>query len=216
MSIVLYGIGSMIVADVAETCARLGLPVAAWIKNVAGPTYEPPGHTVTPAEAIPAELTALEFAVPMFTPFHRHQAAAEAGRRGFGRPRILIDPTAAVASTTTFEPGCYVNSAATIGAAGTIGRFVFVNRSASIGHHAAIADYVSIGPGAIIAGNVRLGRGAVIAAGAVVLPGLEVGDNAVVAAGAVVTEAVPAHCLVMGNPARVTKSGIAGHNDHSV
>jgi sugar O-acyltransferase (sialic acid O-acetyltransferase NeuD family) len=216
MPIILYGIGSMIVADVAETCARLGLPIAAWVKNVEGKTYEPAGQTVVLAEDVSAELTAIEFAVPLFTPFHRLKAAADAGQRGFTRPRSLVDPTAIVASSTTFEPGCYVNSAANIGAAGKIGQFVFINRSASVGHHAEIADYVSIGPGAVIAGNVRLGRGVVIAAGGIVLPGLDVGENAVVAAGAVVTKAVPPHCLVTGNPARVTKSGIPGYNNYSV
>lgn len=216
MSIILYGIGSMIVADVAETCARLDLPIAAWVKNVEGKTYEPLGQTVIPAADIPSELTALDFTVPLFTPFHRLKAATDAAQRGLTKPLSLVDPTAIVASTTTFEPGCYVNSAATIGAAGKIGRFVFINRSASIGHHAEIADYVSIGPGAVIAGNVRLGRGAVVAAGAIVLPGLEIGGNAVVAAGAVVTAAVPPHCMVAGNPARVMKSGIPGYNDYSV
>jgi sugar O-acyltransferase (sialic acid O-acetyltransferase NeuD family) len=216
MSIILYGIGSMIVVDVAETCGRLGLKIAAWVKNVEGKTYEPEGQPVIAAADLSAELTALEFAVPLFTPAHRLKAAADAELRGLRRPRSLIDPTAIVASSTTFGVGCYANSAATVGAAGKIGQFVFINRSASIGHHAEIADYVSIGPGAVIAGNVRLGRGAVVAAGAIVLPSLEVGDNAVVAAGAVVTESVPPHCMVAGNPARVIKSGIAGYNDHSV
>ena len=59
MSIILYGVGSMIVADVAETCARLGLPIAAWVKNVEGKTYEPPGQTVVLAANIPPELTLL-------------------------------------------------------------------------------------------------------------------------------------------------------------
>jgi sugar O-acyltransferase (sialic acid O-acetyltransferase NeuD family) len=216
MSIVLYGIGSMIIADVAETCARLGLQIAAWVKNVEGKTYEPIGQTIVRAENVSSELAALEFSVPLFNPFHRRQAAEDACQRGFTKPRILIDPTAIVASSTTFEPGCYLNSAANVGAAGKIGRFVFMNRSVSVGHHAEIADYVSIGPGAVIAGKVRLGRGVVIAAGAIVLPGMDVGENAVVAAGAVVTKTVPPHCLVMGNPARVTRSGIAGYKNYSV
>jgi acetyltransferase-like isoleucine patch superfamily enzyme len=38
----------------------------------------------------------------------------------------------------------------------------------------------------------------------------------VVAAGAVVIEAVPPHCLVAGNPARVKKSSIPGYNNYSV
>lgn len=216
MPIVLYGIGSMIVVDVAETCAQLGLQIAAWVKNVEGKTYEPAGQPTVRADDISTTLAALEFAVPLFTPFHRRQAAEDASERGFMKPRTLIDPTAIVASSTTLEPGCYLGSAANIGAAGEIGRFVFINRSASVGHHAKIANYVSIGPSAVIAGKVCLGRGVVIAAGAVVLPGIDIGENAVVAAGAVVTKTVPPHCLVMGNPARVTRSDIPGYKNYSV
>jgi sugar O-acyltransferase (sialic acid O-acetyltransferase NeuD family) len=206
----------MIISDVVETCARLGLPIAAWVKNIEGETHEPPGQVVIQAKDISAELSTLEFVVPLFTPFHRRQAAEDAGRRGFTNARTLVDPTAIVASSTTFEPGCYVNSTANIGAASQIGRFVFINRGVSIGHHVEIADYVSIGPGAIVAGTVRVGGGAVIATGAIVLPGMNIGENAVVGAGAVVTKPVPPHCLVMGNPARITKSGIPGYKNYSV
>lgn len=45
--------------------------------------------------------------------------------------------------------------------------------------------------------------GASIGAGAVILPGLVVGEFAMVGAGALVTRDVPAHGLVLGNPARL-------------
>ena len=48
----------------------------------------------------------------------------------------------------------------------------------------------------------HVGRGASLGAGVVVLPGLRIGDYAVVGAGSVVTRDVPAHAVVMGNPAR--------------
>lgn len=47
-----------------------------------------------------------------------------------------------------------------------------------------------------------VGRGASIGAGAVILPGITIGPHALIAAGAVVTRDVPAHALVVGNPAR--------------
>lgn len=216
MPIVFYGVGSPLVPDVEETCKRLGLQVAACIKNVEGPTFSSTGQRVVGVHDIPADLTAHEFVVPLFTPGHRHAAAEDARGRGFTSPAVLVDPTAIVASTTTLLDGCYVNCAVNIGAAGQIGRFVFINRGASIGHHADIADFVSIGPGAVICGQARLGRGAVVAAGAVVIQNIEIGANAVVGAGAVVTRSVPPHCLVTGNPARVVKSDIPGYNDRSV
>ncbi len=45
-------------------------------------------------------------------------------------------------------------------------------------------------------------RGASIGAGAILLPGITIGRGAAVGAGAVVTREVPAHRLVVGNPAR--------------
>jgi len=47
-----------------------------------------------------------------------------------------------------------------------------------------------------------VGRGASLGAGAVILPGADVGPAAMVGAGSVVTRPVPAHALVVGNPAR--------------
>ncbi|MBI3252624.1 MAG: N-acetyltransferase [Candidatus Omnitrophica bacterium] len=45
-------------------------------------------------------------------------------------------------------------------------------------------------------------EGATVGAGAVILGGLEIGRFALVGAGSVVTKSVPAHALVVGNPAR--------------
>jgi UDP-2-acetamido-3-amino-2,3-dideoxy-glucuronate N-acetyltransferase len=49
-----------------------------------------------------------------------------------------------------------------------------------------------------------LREGCSIGANATILPGLEIGRGAMVGAGAVVTHAVPAHAIVVGNPARIT------------
>jgi acetyltransferase-like isoleucine patch superfamily enzyme/dTDP-4-dehydrorhamnose 3,5-epimerase-like enzyme len=46
-------------------------------------------------------------------------------------------------------------------------------------------------------------RRASIGANATILPGLEIGESAMVGAGAVVTRSVPAHAIVVGNPARI-------------
>jgi sugar O-acyltransferase (sialic acid O-acetyltransferase NeuD family) len=212
MPIIVYGIGSPILADVAETCSRLRLAVAAWVRNIEGPVFAPEGGNIVAAEDLPTALLQHEFLVPLFTPGHRLAAVDDARRRGFTRPAIVVDPTAVVASTASLAPGCYVNSVANIGGATQIGAFAFINRGASIGHHVELAEFVSIGPAAVLAGEVRIGRGAVVGAGAVVLPKLNVGENAVVGASAVVTRPVPPHCMVAGNPARVIRRDIAGYN----
>ncbi len=46
-------------------------------------------------------------------------------------------------------------------------------------------------------------RGASLGAGAVIVPGVTIGEFAMVGAGSVVTRDVPAHSLVIGNPARI-------------
>lgn len=52
------------------------------------------------------------------------------------------------------------------------------------------------------ASPVTIGDGAAIGAGSVVVAGVTIGDWALVGAGAVVARDVPAHALVVGNPAR--------------
>lgn len=49
-----------------------------------------------------------------------------------------------------------------------------------------------------------LESGCSIGANATILPGLTVGRGAMVGAGSVVTQSVPAHAIVVGNPARIT------------
>lgn len=214
MPIVIYAIGSPIVADVAETCRRLRLNVAAWVRNIEGESFAPPDANLTEAEHLSSDLLQHEFIVPLFTPRYRHSAVTEARERGFSRPATLIDPTSAIASSTTLGPGSYVNTLANIGAAGRIGAFCFVNRAATLGHHADIADFVSIGPGATLAGMARVGAGAMIGAGAIVLPRIPIGANAVVAAGAVVTRPVAPHTMVAGNPARLVRERSLGDDEH--
>jgi UDP-2-acetamido-3-amino-2,3-dideoxy-glucuronate N-acetyltransferase len=51
----------------------------------------------------------------------------------------------------------------------------------------------------------RIKKGASIGSGAIILCDVTVGENAVVGAGAVVTADVPAHAIVVGNPARLLR-----------
>ena len=93
---------------------------------------------------------------------------------------------------------------------------LMVNRAASVGHDGLFGDYCTIGPGATLTGGVVLEDGAYIGAGAVLCPKVRIGRNAVVGAGAVVTRDVEPHTVVVGNPARVMRRGIAGYRDIGV
>jgi sugar O-acyltransferase (sialic acid O-acetyltransferase NeuD family) len=211
-AVVIYGVGSPLVVDVEEACARLGVPVAAAIRNVDGESYVSDQIDLVEADDAPEELRRCAVVVSLFTPGYRRLALDDARRRGFDGVATIVDPTSVVASTTTVSLGVFVNAGCTIGGAATLGPHALVNRAASVGHHAEIGEFSSIGPGAVLAGGVRLGRGAVVGAGAVVLPTIEIGANAVVGAGAVVTRDVAANTVVVGNPARVADTAVAGYN----
>jgi acetyltransferase-like isoleucine patch superfamily enzyme len=57
-------------------------------------------------------------------------------------------------------------------------------------------------------------KGASIGGGAVILPGLTIGEGAMVGAGSVVTKSVPAHSVVVGNPARLLRYLDPSSNDN--
>lgn len=207
-SIVLYAVGSPLVADVEESCRRLGVVIVGAVRNTNGAHYLLDPSVLRDLADLDAVLLRVPCVVPLFTPTNRDQAAREAMARGFAIAPALVDPTAIVASSTALGCGSYVNAGAVIGAAGRFGRHVIVNRASSIGHHAEIGDLVSIGPGAVLAGQAWVGRGAMIGAGAIILPKIEIGAGCVIGAGAVVTKNIPAGSLAVGNPAKVVKGDL--------
>ena len=98
-----------------------------------------------------------------------------------------------------------------------IGNRVKLENNASVHAGVTLADEVFVGPGAVFTNDrhpraqsgtfepvtTMIGRGASIGANATMVCGHDVGEYAMVGAGAVVTHAVPAHALVVGNPARL-------------
>lgn len=207
-SIVIYAVGSSLVAEVEESCRRLGITIAGAIKNIGGAHYLLDSSALRDAADFDAALLRVPCIIPLFTPAHRDKAAREATTRGFTFAPALLDPTAIIASSTVLGSGSYVNAGVVIGAAGRYGQHVIVNRASSIGHHAEIGELVSIGPGATLAAHVRVGRGAMIGAGAVVLPKIKIGAGCVIGAGAVVTRNIPVGSLCVGNPAKVIRDGL--------
>src|SRR5579871_2806870 len=145
-SIVLYAIGSPIVADVEESCRRLGVTITAAVKNFAGPHYLLDASMLVDVAEIPPAVLQSPCIIPLFTPNNRRLAAQEAIARGFSIAAALVDPTAIVAASAAMEAGSYINAGVVIGAAARIGQHVIVNRSSSVGHHAELAAMVSIGP----------------------------------------------------------------------
>ena len=105
-----------------------------------------------------------------------------------------------------------------------IGNYCKVQNGAFIYHGVTLDEGVFIGPGVILTndriprainpngtpksandwevGLIYIGQGAALGAGCIVLPGVTIGEFAMIGAGAVVTRSVPAHGLMVGNPAR--------------
>ncbi|HET9570198.1 MAG TPA: acyltransferase [Bacteroidales bacterium] len=60
--------------------------------------------------------------------------------------------------------------------------------------------------------DVCIGENCFIAVGSIILPGVTIGDETIVGAGAVVTKNIPSNCIVVGNPARIIRTGITMNN----
>ncbi len=218
--VVLLGGGSPLIPDIEESCARAGISVRAIIRDPAGEDFALNNGLLKSADELSGDDLAIPVICPVFTP-GRRQAAYRWLSDALGPDRpykraSVFDPTSAVPRSATFGEGCYVNAGSTLGAASVFGSDCMINRGCSLGHHLEVGDYVAFGPAATVQGNVTIKKGAMIGINATVLTFLTIGENAVVGAGAVVTKDVPANTVVVGNPARALREGVAGFADVGV
>ncbi|MGD8317532.1 MAG: acyltransferase [Myxococcales bacterium] len=141
----------------------------------------------------------------------------------------VVDEGATVGAGTRIWHFSHVCAGAAIGDGCTLGQNVFIGAGVRIGDRVKIQNNVSVYTGVTIAEDVFLGpscvftnvltprahverkddfapttvaRGVTIGANATIVCGTSLGEWALVGAGAVVTKDVPAHAVVVGNPAR--------------
>ena len=108
-----------------------------------------------------------------------------------------------------------------VDAGARIGDNVTVKCCVQVGANMVVEDDVFIGPCVAFSDDLYprsgnhahkltpciLRRGASLGSGCVLLPGIVIGEHAIVGAGSVVTKDVPPGATVVGNPARVIRTG---------
>jgi len=111
----------------------------------------------------------------------------------------------------------------------TIGDGCTIKNGVALWDLVTIEDDVFVGPNAVFTNDIRprafikrgtdsflptvVEKGATIGANVTIVCGVTIGEYSMIGAGAVVTESVPAHTLVVGNPAQVIgRVCFCGHN----
>jgi acetyltransferase-like isoleucine patch superfamily enzyme len=113
---------------------------------------------------------------------------------------------------------CNVGGGAFVEAGAVVGDRVTVKNHVLLWDKVTVEDDVFLGPNAVFTNDLDpraafrkdpsgflptlVRRGATVGANATIVCGITIGNDAMVGAGAVVTRDVPAHALVVGNPAR--------------
>jgi UDP-2-acetamido-3-amino-2,3-dideoxy-glucuronate N-acetyltransferase len=133
-------------------------------------------------------------------------------------PRTRVWPFAHVMAGARIGADCNVGGGAFVESGARLGDRVTVKNSVLVWDRVTIEDDVFLGPNVVFTNDLnpraafkkpateflatRVGRGATIGANATVVCGVTIGERAFVGAGALITADVPAHALVVGNPAR--------------
>ena len=207
-----YGIASSYTYECAEIAHRAGLSIEGYIHNQNNDDYPKDLKPLYLLDQIHECARDIPVVIPLITPGFRKLLESELLSRGFSLFFNLVDPSAILADSVKWREGININAGVVIGANTIIGKQVLLNRSVSIGHDVQIEDYATLGPACVLGGLTRICSGAFIGINATILPKVVVGANSVVGGGAVVTKDVPDHTIVVGNPATILKTGIAGYN----
>jgi sugar O-acyltransferase (sialic acid O-acetyltransferase NeuD family) len=121
----------------------------------------------------------------------------------------LVHRRAHVSSHAQIGSGCLVYPHVVVGPAARIGSHVTILANVVVNHEVVIGDYSIVASAASLSGRVRIGTCCYIGAGSHIREGGLVGDGALVGIGSVVIREVPPRTVVVGNPARILRQGVA-------
>jgi sugar O-acyltransferase (sialic acid O-acetyltransferase NeuD family) len=201
--VVLYGVGSPIVADFESLLLSLKVTKIYGVANHPSASWAGNRVRVFAADELPQVLRKYPTFLPFTGPSVRRGVHLEALKSGFSSFPPLVHPDASVPKTASCRDGVFIGAGAIIGAGSIFREHAFINRGATLGHHNRVEEYATIGPGVVSGGGVVFQAGCSVGLGARILPGVVVGPNSVVGAGAVVTRDVPDGVTVVGVPAQV-------------
>jgi sugar O-acyltransferase (sialic acid O-acetyltransferase NeuD family) len=119
----------------------------------------------------------------------------------------VIHPSAAIMAEACVAEGACIHAFCVIGPECRIGRNAIIQPFASIGHEGLVGECVQFSPGVHIGGKVRIGDNCFFGPGAVVYPKVTIGQNVSVGANSVINKDVPDNAVIVGNPARLLKTG---------
>lgn len=148
----------------------------------------------------------------------------------FKHETAIVEEGAKIGKDTKIWHFAHVRGNAKIGSNCNIGKDAYIDNNAQIGNRVKIQNGVSVWNGVTIEDSVMVGpnacftndlypraeiwneerikktlvkEGASIGANATIICGNEIGKYALIGAGSVVTKNIPAHAIVVGNPAKI-------------
>jgi sugar O-acyltransferase (sialic acid O-acetyltransferase NeuD family) len=164
--------------------------------------------------AAAAELHDCRFVNGIGAPASYSKKPAIIAHTGLARDRFvtIVHPTASVSRMASLGLGTVVFQHVTITSNARIGDHVVVLPNSVVSHDVIVGDYTCIAGGVCISGGVRVGQACYIGTNSSIIGGVEIGDGSLVGMGSVVLAGVPAHSIVVGNPARFLRSSTNSHS----
>lgn len=124
---------------------------------------------------------------------------------GFNVPTI-VSPDSIISEKVNIGEGTVIMPGAIINSGSVIGSNCIINTGAIIDHDCSIGDHVHIAPGVTLSGGVNVESGVHIGTGATLIQSIVIGEKSIIGAGAVVLSDMPPNSVVVGVPAKVTRT----------